>query len=917
MLPPPVKAPTDTAVFRRFTLDNGLRVLLVSDPKFNKSGASLVMNTGQIDDPADREGMAHFLEHMLFLGTEKYPDVSDYGNFIKANGGYNNAYTTTDHTNYQFEVRHEAFADALDRFAQFFIAPRFNPEFTAREIFAVHNEAMRHLQNDFRRLIGVSRELYAPGSGESKFSTGNKDTLAGTTPAMVRAFYESHYSADRMALALAGKASLDELEKLARTLFAAVPRRDLPPVARTAVFLPKKAALRLARIEPVKELRQITLEFVVPPTRPDFASKPDQLLPQLISYPGEGGLLAWLKRQDLANSVNAYVWERTEAYGSLQIQVSLTPAGQEQHARVLGLVFSYLDHLKRSPFPEAFYRDRARVAALNETYQDRGEGAELATKLSNQALFYPLDVAERASDVWGAPDEPAYRRLLAALTPDNLLVSLMAKGVPTDRKERIYGTAYSYTEDAGDAYRALLAPERIAAFALPGANPFMPGTTALLAERPLPLIDEPGVALFFAPDTEFQRPQSTLIYRFVPARDQGTADQAALLRLYDACLRDSLDAALGDASLAGLDFSADASLEGYKFTITGFGDSAVRFATFVSSRLRTFELSPGRFEALKEATLRSLRSYPQTEAYLLARDRRDALAREIHFLPDEQTARVTAATWKDVQAFARTFFARGKLEAVVHGHLTPEDAVKATRTVAAQIGAAPVAPDALLRRRHLALAPAKPLVDAGEIAGANSAYTSDYLLPDDSPQTRAAAVVIGNFMSEPYYTELRTRQQLGYIVGSGAGGSLRQRYLSFTVQSSGYAPDELRRRSEAFLATLPAQFEAVSPEQWATLVAGARSAFEEKPKSMAEKAEQFFVSAFSFGGEWERRQTGLAALLVLKKEDVAKLLATTLAPETARRRTVLLWTKTHAPAEPIVPAFTDRGAWKRTQKTAD
>lgn len=917
MLPPPVKAPTDTAVFRRFTLDNGLRVLLVSDPKFNKSGASLVMNTGQIDDPADREGMAHFLEHMLFLGTEKYPDVSDYGNFIKANGGYNNAYTTTDHTNYQFEVRHEAFADALDRFAQFFIAPRFNPEFTAREIFAVHNEAMRHLQNDFRRLIGVSRELYAPGSGESKFSTGNKDTLAGTTPAMVRAFYESHYSADRMALALAGKASLDELEKLARTLFAAVPRRDLPPVARTAVFLPKKAALRLARIEPVKELRQITLEFVVPPTRPDFASKPDQLLPQLISYPGEGGLLAWLKRQDLANSVNAYVWERTEAYGSLQIQVSLTPAGQEQHARVLGLVFSYLDHLKRSPFPEAFYRDRARVAALNETYQDRGEGAELATKLSNQALFYPLDVAERASDVWGAPDEPAYRRLLAALTPDNLLVSLMAKGVPTDRKERIYGTAYSYMEDAGDAYRALLAPERIAAFALPGANPFMPGTTALLAERPLPLIDEPGVALFFAPDTEFQRPQSTLIYRFVPARDQGTADQAALLRLYDACLRDSLDAALGDASLAGLDFSADASLEGYKFTITGFGDSAVRFATFVSSRLRTFELSPGRFEALKEATLRSLRSYPQTEAYLLARDRRDALAREIHFLPDEQTARVTAATWKDVQAFARTFFARGKLEAVVHGHLTPEDAVNATRTVAAQIGAAPVAPDALLRRRHLALAPAKPLVDAGEIAGANSAYTSDYLLPDDSPQTRAAAVVIGNFMSEPYYTELRTRQQLGYIVGSGAGGSLRQRYLSFTVQSSGYAPDELRRRSEAFLATLPAQFEAVTPEQWATLVAGGRSAFEEKPKSMAEKAEQFFVSAFSFGGEWERRQTGLAALLVLKKEDVAKLLATTLAPETARRRTVLLWTKTHAPAEPIVPAFTDRGAWKRTQKTAD
>ena len=55
------------------------------------------------------------------------------------------------------------------------------------------------------RLVGVSRELYDPASGESKFSTGNKDTLAGATPAVVRAFYESHYTADHMALSLAGQ----------------------------------------------------------------------------------------------------------------------------------------------------------------------------------------------------------------------------------------------------------------------------------------------------------------------------------------------------------------------------------------------------------------------------------------------------------------------------------------------------------------------------------------------------------------------------------------------------------------------------------------------------------------------------------------------------------------------------------------
>ena len=96
-------------------MDNGMKVLLVSDPKYNKSGASLAVHTGQIDDPRDTEGLAHFLEHMLFLGTEKYPSITDYGNFIRSNGGYNNAYTSSDHTNYQFEVRHDALPGALDR----------------------------------------------------------------------------------------------------------------------------------------------------------------------------------------------------------------------------------------------------------------------------------------------------------------------------------------------------------------------------------------------------------------------------------------------------------------------------------------------------------------------------------------------------------------------------------------------------------------------------------------------------------------------------------------------------------------------------------------------------------------------------------------------------------------------------------
>jgi insulysin len=631
----------------------------------------------------------------------------------------------------------------------------------------------------------------------------------------------------------------------------------------------------------------------------------------LVAYPGPGGLLDLLKREGLANKVTATVWERTNDYGSFLLTVELTPAGQERHRQVLRHVMSYLDHLRKSPFPSEFYAEHARVATLNETYADRGEGAELATKLANQALFYPLEVAERAADAWGKPDDAAYRRLLGALTPDNMLASLMAKGVPTEKKERIYGTAYSYREETGAEYGALTRPEKVS-FALPGKNPFQPGEATVLAERPLALIDEPGVQLYYAQDTEFLRPSTTLIFRFVPVREIATAESAALLALYERSLKDFLEPALGDASNAGVEVAIDSSIEGLKITISGYGDSAPRFARYVAANLRGFPLKAERFAAVKEAQLRTLRSYDQVEAYLLARDRRDALAREFHFLPPQTLAPTERAQWSDVEAFTRRFFARGKLEALVHGHLAPDAAAAVTREVAAKIGAAPG--DSLLRRRHVEIGPAENLLDVGEIAGVNAAYMSDYLLPDDSPATRAAAVVVANYIGEPFYSELRTRQQLGYIVASQSSASLRQRYFSFIVQSSGYAPDELRKRAETFIATLPAELAKVDDARWNTLIAGARSTLEAKPKSIAAKANELFDNAYVFEGDWNRRQATLAALDSLTRAKAAALLADALSAERARRRVVLLYPKSLPLAEPVKPTFAERESWKATRK---
>ena len=99
------------------TLENEMRILLINDPEGDKSAASLDVKVGCSLDPKPLYGTAHFLEHMLFQGTDKYPSENEYSAFMTNNGGSNNAYTSLTDTNYHFDCSNEAFEESLDRLA--------------------------------------------------------------------------------------------------------------------------------------------------------------------------------------------------------------------------------------------------------------------------------------------------------------------------------------------------------------------------------------------------------------------------------------------------------------------------------------------------------------------------------------------------------------------------------------------------------------------------------------------------------------------------------------------------------------------------------------------------------------------------------------------------------------------------------
>ena len=226
----PTQSPNDDYAYRLVTLDNGLQALLVSDPETRKAAASLDVMVGSGDNPPGREGLAHFLEHMLFLGTEKYPDAAEYERYITEHGGSRNAYTSFEHTNYFFDIDAAHLDEALDRFAQFFIAPNFDAGYVEREKNAVEAEYQMGLKSDSRRGLDVLQEVMNPRHPFSQFSVGSLETLADRPGSSVRddlvAFYRKHYSANAMRLVVMGSQPLDELQAMVAKRFVEVPNHD-------------------------------------------------------------------------------------------------------------------------------------------------------------------------------------------------------------------------------------------------------------------------------------------------------------------------------------------------------------------------------------------------------------------------------------------------------------------------------------------------------------------------------------------------------------------------------------------------------------------------------------------------------------------------------------------------------------------
>ncbi|TNN40007.1 Nardilysin [Liparis tanakae] len=142
-----------------------------------QSAAALCVGVGSFSDPGDLPGLAHFLEHMVFMGSQKYPSENGFDSFLKRHGGSDNASTDCERTVFQFDVQRRSFKEALDRWAQFFISPLMIRDAIDREVEAVDSEFQLAKPSDSQRKEMLFGSLAKPGHPMGKFGWGNAKTL--------------------------------------------------------------------------------------------------------------------------------------------------------------------------------------------------------------------------------------------------------------------------------------------------------------------------------------------------------------------------------------------------------------------------------------------------------------------------------------------------------------------------------------------------------------------------------------------------------------------------------------------------------------------------------------------------------------------------------------------------------------------
>ena len=518
-----LKSPNDKRNYYTYDLPNDLRVFIITDNDIDLASAAMLVKIGYYCDTVP--GIAHFLEHMLFTGTQKFPEENHFSSFVAKHNGTHNAYTAYDHTCYYFSSTEEGFGVALDNFGDFFVSPNLNKNTIDREKEAIHSEHIKNINDDAWRAHEIIKVAGTDNHPFKKFGTGSNETLnVNNIGQIVRDFFEKHYSANNMTLiVMIPENLLQQIKTLIDQIFGQITNKDCQNYNNMISMLKKEKILsppKIIKYVPIENQNQLVLTWEIPFYKDSPTQSPLEFLFYLISNESKNSIHYILSRAGYIIGFYCHVREIIYNKCLFCIDIKLSPFGQNNKKQVIATVIEYIKLLRNSINDDALeklYYDQLKLAVYKFKNHEKTNSLDAVLdicSLINDYNFDPkyINVISILQDDYSDQVKKNMKEILDQITTDNLVIISGSKAYE-DMNAKVfphYGTKYSVENKKINYKNTLPIPT------LPSPNPFISVNSNILdfdVKQPI-LFDSNKITSYWWPNTDFNTPDICLIVKF-------------------------------------------------------------------------------------------------------------------------------------------------------------------------------------------------------------------------------------------------------------------------------------------------------------------------------------------------------------------------------------------------------------------
>lgn len=871
------KSEKDPRQYKAVRLDNGMTVLLVSDEKATKSLAALALPVGSLENPTDQLGLAHYLEHMVLMGSKRYPQPDNLAEFLKKHGGSHNASTASYRTAFYLEVENDALQPAADRLADAIAEPLLDPVNADRERNAVNAELTMARSRDGLRMAQVGAETLNPDHPSSRFSGGNLETLRDKPGSKLhdalKAFYQRYYSANLMKAVIYSNKSLPEMEKIAAETFGRVENRQATVPDITVPVVTDKQKGIIIHYVPAQPRKQLRIEFRIDNNSAQFRSKTDTLIGYLIGNRSKNTLSDWLQSRGLADSISAGADPVIDRNGGVfSISVSLTDKGQANRDEVIAAVFSYLNTLRTKGIDKSYFDEVAHVLDLDFRYPSITRDMDYIEWLVDTMLRVPV------ADVLDAPyiadryDPQAIKSRLDGMTPQNARIWFISPNEPHNKTAYFVDAPYQVDKISSERFSKWQVESDKLTLSLPVLNPYIPDDFSLIKpdkkyERPQELLNQPGLRVFYMPSQYYaDEPKAniTLALRNKAAVD--SAQNQVLFALNDYLAGVALDELSSQASVGGISFSTGED-DGVTFSASGFTQRLPKLMNQLLEGYASFTPTEQQLEQAKSWYLERLDSAEKGKAFELAIQPAQLLSRLPYTQRSERRKLLPAITLKQLLDYRKMLLEQSTPELLVVGNMTPG----AVNDLAEQVRQQLNCEGHSWWHSEFIKVDKKALANLQKTGSSTDSALAAVYVPVgfDEHQSMASSTMLSQIIQPWFYNQLRTEEQLGYAVFAFQMPVGRQWGIGFLLQSNVKQPAYLLQRFQAFYPAAEKRLRAMSKEDFAQYQAAMINELKQRPQTLDEEAGRYSKDFNRENYQFDTREKVIAQIQALTPESIA------------------------------------------------